>query len=116
MNHEELLRILVDLGIKRLDAEVYLYLATRGPKKGRIVYNELKISKQQLYRSLRKLQSRGMVNASPEHPARFSAMLFDKFLDLLIKAKKEQAKSLQASKEELLSSWRSITEKENEKS
>jgi sugar-specific transcriptional regulator TrmB len=116
MNHEQLLRILVDLGIKRLDAEVYLYLATMGPKKGRAVSNELKINKTQLYRSLKELQSKGMVNSSSEHPTHFSAILFDEVLDLLIKTKKEQAKSLQASKEELLSTWRSITEKDNEKS
>ena len=116
MNHEELLRIMVDLGIKKLDAEIYLLLATNGSKKGRVISNELKINKTQLYRSLKKLQSKGMVNASPEHPARFSAVLFDKFLDLLIKAKKEQAKTLQASEKELLSSWRSITAKENVKS
>lgn len=116
MNHEELLRILVDLGIKRLDAEVYLYLATKGPKKGRAVYSELKINKMQLYRSLKELQNRGMVNSSSEYPARFSAVLFDKFLDLLIQAKKEQAKSLQESKKMLLSTWRSITRKTDEKS
>jgi sugar-specific transcriptional regulator TrmB len=116
VNHEKLLRILVDLGIKRLDAEVYLYLATSGPKKGRTVSNELKISKMQLYRSLRELQSRGMVNSSSEYPARFSAALFDKFLDQLIRVKKEQAKTLQASKEDLLSTWRSVTEKDEEKS
>jgi hypothetical protein len=39
-----------------------------------------------------------------------------KFLDLLIKTKKEQVKALKANKEELLSSWRSITEKDEEKS
>ena len=116
MNHEQLLRILVDLGIKRLDAQVYLCLATSGPKKGRTVSNELKISKMQLYRSLRELQSRGMVNSSSEYPARFSAVLFDKFLDRLIKVKREQAKTLQASKKEILSSWRSLTEKDNDKS
>ena len=116
MNHEQLLRILVDLGIKRLDAEVYLYLATMGPKKGRAVSNELKINKTQLYRSLKELQSKGMVNSSSEYPARFSALLFDKFLDQLIRVKKEQAKTLKATKNELLSSWRSLTEKDEEKS
>ena len=116
MNHEQLLRILVDLGIKRLDAEVYLYLTTTGPKKGRAVSKELKINKTQLYRSLKELQSRGMVNSSSEYPAHFSAVLFDEVLDLLIKTKKEQVKSLQASKEELLSNWRLITEKDHIKS
>lgn len=116
MNHEQLLRILVDLGIKRLDAEVYLYLATSGPKKGRVVSNELKINKAQLYRSLKELQSRGMVNSSSEYPARFSAVLLDEVLDLLIKTKKEQAKAIQQAKKELLSSWRKITKEIPEKS
>ena len=116
MNHEQLLRILVDLGIKRLDAEIYLYLATTGPKKGQAVSNELKISKTQVYRSLKELQSKGMVNSSSEYPASFSAVLFDKVSDLLVRTKKEQIKALKASKEELLSTWRSITEKDNEKS
>jgi len=80
-----------------MDAEVYLYLATGEPKKGREISNELKINRMQLYRSLRELQSKGMVNASSEYPARFSAVLFNMVLELLIKAKKEQAKTLQAS-------------------
>jgi sugar-specific transcriptional regulator TrmB len=113
---EQLVRVLVSLGIRRLDAEVYLHLATRGPKKGRTISIELKINSQQLYRSLKKLQSRGMVNSSSEYPTHFSAVLFDEVLDLLIKTKKEQIKALKASKEELLSSWRSITEKDKEKS
>ena len=112
MNHEQLLRILVDLGIKRLDAEIYLYLATTGPKKGQTVSNELKISKTQVYRSLKELQSKGMVNSSSEYPASFSAVLFDKVSDLLVRTKKEQIKALKASKEELLSTWRSIAEKD----
>jgi sugar-specific transcriptional regulator TrmB len=116
MNHEQLLRILVDLGIKRLDAEIYLYLATTGSKKGQAVSNELKISKTQVYRSLKELQSKGMVNSSSEYPASFSAVLFDKVSDLLVRTKKEQIKALKASKEELLSTWRSITEKDEEKS
>jgi len=116
MNHEQLLKILVDLGIKRLDAEVYLYLATMGPKKGRAVSEELKINKTQVYRSLKELQSKGMVNSSSEYPACFSAVLFDKVSDLLVSSKKELIKALKASKEELLSSWRSLTEKNDTKS
>jgi hypothetical protein len=39
-------------------------------------------------------------------------VLFEKLLDFLIKAKKEQQQALQESKEELLSTWRSITKKD----
>jgi hypothetical protein len=44
---------------------------------------------------------------------RFSALLVEKVLNLLIKAKTEQEKALQESKEELLSTWRSITKKDS---
>lgn len=116
MNPEQLLKILEDLGIKRLDAQVYLLLATEEPKKGREISNELRINKPQLYSILRKLQNKGLVTVSPEHPARFSAILFDKVLDLLITAKREQAKAIQASREELLSSWRKMVKDKPEKS
>jgi len=46
------------------------------------------------------------VNASSEYPARFSAVLFEEVLDLFIKVKTEQQEAIQASKEELLSTWK----------
>lgn len=106
-------KTLVTLGFTETDAKVYVYLATEGPKKASDTAEALRIYKQQLYRSLKKLQSKGIIKASPEYPTRFSAVLFEKVLDLLIKAKMEQQQALQESKEELLSTWRSITKKDS---
>lgn len=106
-------KTLVTLGFTETDAKVYVYLATEGPKKASDTAEALRIYKQQLYRSLKKLQSKGIINASPEYPTRFSAVLFEKVLDFLIKAKMEQQQALQESKEELLSTWRSITKKDS---
>jgi sugar-specific transcriptional regulator TrmB len=111
-----MLKTLVSLGFAETDAQVYVFLATEGPQKASDIAEALKIYKQHLYRILKNLQRKGIVNASPEYPARYSAVLFDKVLDLLIKAKTEQEKALQESKEELLSTWRSITEKDSPKS
>jgi sugar-specific transcriptional regulator TrmB len=58
------------------------------------------------------MQEKGIVKATREHPARFSAVSFEKILDLFIETKIEQAKAFQTSKEELLSNWRSLIEKE----
>jgi sugar-specific transcriptional regulator TrmB len=104
-----MLKTLASLGFTETDAQVYVFLATEGPQKASDIAEALKVYKQHLYRVLKSLQSQGIVNASPEYPARYSAVLFDKVLDLLIKAKKEQQKALQESKEELLSTWRSMT-------
>jgi sugar-specific transcriptional regulator TrmB len=108
-----MLKTLVSLGFDERDAQVYVFLATEGPQEARDIAEALQIYKRRLYRSLKNLQSKGIINASSEYPARFSAVLFEKVLDLLIKAKTEQEQALQESKEELLSTWRSITKKDS---
>ena len=110
MSREWVLRTLVSLGLSEAEAEVYFFLAQTGPVKGRDIAKELKLYKQQVYRSLKKLRAKGMVNATSEHPARFSAVSLEKVLEQFMKAKMGQAKVLQASKEELLSNWRSMFE------
>jgi sugar-specific transcriptional regulator TrmB len=109
-------KTLVYLGFTKKDSQVYVFLAAEGPKKAKEIAETLNLQISQLYSILKKLQNNGVVNASSEHPARFSAVIFEKVLELLIEAKREQHKALLASKKELLSSWRSITEKDNDKS
>jgi sugar-specific transcriptional regulator TrmB len=111
-----MLRILMDIGLTQTERRVYLYLTIKGPKSVRDLSEALNLNKQQLYRSLRKMQVKSIVNASFENPACFSAVPFDIVLDLFIRAKIEVAKNMMENKEELLSSWSSITEKDEEKS
>jgi sugar-specific transcriptional regulator TrmB len=113
-SQEKVLKTLVDLGLARIDAKVYVFLAKKGPKKARDIDGFLRISKQQLYPSLRSLQSKGLVNATLEHPARFSAVPFEKALDLFAKAKMEEAKIITQSKNKILTDWQSIVIKEAE--
>jgi sugar-specific transcriptional regulator TrmB len=107
------LRTLENFGLKRMDAEVYIYLAKKGPQKGTDIAEVLKIRKRQLYSILEALQDKGVVTVSPEHPTLFSALAFEKVLDLLVKANVEQAKAIEAAKEELLSSWRDMYKRDN---
>jgi sugar-specific transcriptional regulator TrmB len=107
------LRTLESFGLKRVDAEVYVYLAKKGPQKEIDLADALKIRKRQLYSILKALQDKGIVTVSPEHPALFSALAFEKALDLLVEANVEQAKAVEAAKEELLSSWRDMNKRDN---
>jgi sugar-specific transcriptional regulator TrmB len=107
------LRTLESYGLKRVDAEVYIFLAKKGPQKGIDIAGALKIRKRQLYSILKALQNKGIVIVSPEHPALFSALAFEKVLDLLVEANVEQAKAIEAAKEELLSSWRDMNKRHN---
>jgi sugar-specific transcriptional regulator TrmB len=111
-----MLKTLMKLGFTETDAQVYVFLETEGPQKAKDAAEALKLHMSQTYRSLKNLKSQGIVNSSPEHPTRFSAVLFEKVLELLIKAKTEQQKALKESKKELLSTWKSITNKDASKS
>jgi len=112
LRQELLLKAIESLGLTKVDAEIYLFLAQEGPQKGRKIAEALQLYKQQLYRSLRRLQKKGAVCATLEHPARFSAVSLERILDFLIEAKKKQALTLQENKEKLLSNWRTIAKKE----
>lgn len=103
-----MLKNLVGVGLSRIDAEVYVFLATKGSQKARKIAEALKMSKQQLYRTLRKLQDKGIVHSSGERPATFSAVHIEKVIDLLIEANLEEAQQMEENREKILSLWRSM--------
>jgi sugar-specific transcriptional regulator TrmB len=107
------LKALKSLGLKELDAQVYVYLAKKGTHGEKDLANALKLTKQQLYCSLESLKAKGMVSVTIEHPVRFCAISLEKVLDLLMKTMMEQAKALQANKEELLYTWHSMIEQDS---
>jgi sugar-specific transcriptional regulator TrmB len=108
LSREWMLKTLESLGLKHLDAEVYVYLAQNEPQKAREISEVLETYKRQLYRSLRNLQHKGLVRASQERPARFSAVAFDKVLDHFSKANREEANRVEENREKILSVWRSM--------
>jgi HTH-type transcriptional regulator, sugar sensing transcriptional regulator len=111
MSREWVLKTLVDLGLSKVEAEVYIFIVQAGPVKGSDIADTLKLYKQQVYRSLKTLRDKGMINATSNRPNQFSAVSLERILDLFMKTKTEQAKNLQSNREKLLSSWRSMIEK-----
>ena len=103
----------MDLGLTEIEALVYLYLTKQGAKNARELSETLKLYWQQLYYTIRKMQGKGIIKASQEYPARFSAVPFEKVLDLLIETNLKEAKKLMQNKEELLYGWRCLIEKDN---
>jgi sugar-specific transcriptional regulator TrmB len=108
VSQEKVLKTLSDLGLTKLDSKIYIYLAKKGPQKGKEISKALKVQRQQVYRSLKYLQSKAIVSATLERPAKFSAVSFEKVLDLFIRAKMEEAQTVQHEKSELISSWKAI--------
>jgi sugar-specific transcriptional regulator TrmB len=113
LSQEQVLKTLANLGFDQIDAQVYVHLAKKGVQKASEICKAAKLTKQQLYPSLKRLQSKGIVNSTIEHPARFSALPFEKVLDIFIKAKVEEIQTLQQSKAEILSNWQNLKLKDD---
>jgi sugar-specific transcriptional regulator TrmB len=108
------LKTLANLGFDQVDAQIYVYLAKKGMQKASDICKALKLTKQQFYPSIKQLQNKGIVSSTIEHPARFSALPFEKVLDLFIKTKMEETRHLQQSKEAILSNWQKLDLAETE--
>jgi len=113
MSLERIIKTLESLGLKRLDAEVYIYLATKGPQDRKEIASALKIRRKQLSTILKTLQTKGIITSKLERSELYSALAFREALDLLVEVNMEQAKVIKETKEELLSSWRRMNKLEN---
>jgi sugar-specific transcriptional regulator TrmB len=109
VSQEKVLEALEGLGLEKLEAQVYIFLGKRGPQKAKDIVKASRITRQHLYEILKTLQKKGLVSATLEHPARFSAMPFEKALDLFVEAKMEEAQRLKHNKAEVLSNWKDIS-------
>ena len=109
MSLERVLKALTKLGLSQREAEVYVYLATKGPQKAGNIAETLKLNKQHLCSILKSLQNKRIVNVTREYSAQFSALPFETALDILAEAKRKEAQSIEENKEEILSHWRSMT-------
>ena len=107
-----LLKSLVGLGLKEVDAEIYLLLAKEGPQTGRNIAEALTLYKQQLYRSLKSLQYKGCVKATSEHPSKFSAVAIEDVLDMLVDVSLEEVQDMEENRQRILSYWQAILKKQ----
>ena len=108
LGEENLRRILRDFGTTDKEAEVYIFLAKHGVLKGGEIVQRTKTHKAIIYRILKSLQKKGLIESSLEAPARFTAVPFGKVLDSNIEAKQEETARIKAQKKEILSYWNTI--------
>jgi sugar-specific transcriptional regulator TrmB len=100
--------VLENLGLTGKEAEVYIFLAKRGPLKGVELAKQLKKHKAQIYRILKRLQTKGLLESTLEATPRFTAVPFEKVLDQFIKIKQEEAAFIERTKEDWLKDWERI--------
>ena len=110
MSLERIISVLQELGLSRLESEVYVYLAKAGPSQAEELSVRLGMTKQQLYPALKHLEDKGVVASKPERVRLFSAVAFEELLNLFVRMNAEKAKAIKEARQELAESWEDITE------
>src|SRR5512143_4042272 len=103
-----MLHLLKCFGFSRIEAEVYVYLAKKGPTKTKDLTIKLRMTKQQLYPALKELKKKRVVASRPERDTLLWAVAFEELLNRYVKTNLEQAGILKETKEELLANWENM--------
>jgi predicted transcriptional regulator len=100
---ERVIDALIDNGLLRIQAEIYVYLAKKGPKTIECLTKILLYNRKEIEKSLKELQSKGLVT---RNQVMFCALPFEEALTHLIETKKEQSNRIEENKKELLTLWK----------
>ena len=114
MSEKDVTKFLQALGLSKREIEVYMFLAKRGVQSTSFVSKKLRMERVHAYRTFKKLQEKGFIEATLERPTRFTVVPFEGLLESFINAKKTEVNNLDEQKESLLASWRTISAPESE--
>ncbi len=109
MSEETIKEVLSEFGLTERETEVYIFLAKHDVQKGGEISKQLKMPTALVYRILKNLEKKGVVESTLESPVRFTAVPFETILELSIKAKRDEAELIEKRKSSLLQYWRRIS-------
>ena len=111
LGEESLINVLKGFGLTDSEVEVYLFVSKHSAISGTDVARLIGKDKAQVFRTLKSLQAKGLLEATLEVPMRFSPVAFEKVLEYTIKAKKDEAALIENTKEQLLDYWKGLNKK-----
>ncbi len=114
MSEKDVTKFLQMLGLSKREIQVYMFLAKSGVQSTSFVAKRLKMERVQAYRTFKKLQEKGFIEATLERPTRFTIVPFEALVDSFISAKKNEVTNLTDQKQPLLTAWQSISAPESE--
>ena len=114
LSEKDITKFLQALGFSKREVQIYIFLAKAGVQTTSFVAKRLKMERVQAYRTFKKLQEKGFIEATLERPTRFTVVPFEKLFEGFLETRKSELTSLNDQKEELLSAWHSVSAPEAE--
>jgi len=113
LSEKDITKFLEVLGLSKREIQVYMFLARTGVQSTSFVARRLKMERVQAYRTFKKLQEKGFIEATLERPTRFTIVPFETLLAAFINSKKSEISILNEQKERLMSTWKAISAPES---
>jgi sugar-specific transcriptional regulator TrmB len=104
---QEQIQILIELGLNSCEARVYIAIASVGTCTAKSISKSAKVTKPDVYRSLKTLQERGLIEKIISSPTLFKALPVGESISLLLERKDKKYKLLREKSRQLKRSFRS---------
>jgi sugar-specific transcriptional regulator TrmB len=98
---EEVVKTLQSFGVLENEAEVYLLLTKIGSCSVGNIARRLSLSRMSVYRALRTLEEKGLVESAAKRPARYAALPIASFLNRCVEDVKTRALSMEKTMKEI---------------
>jgi sugar-specific transcriptional regulator TrmB len=102
MGEEEITKEFRNFGLQKNEVEVYLFLARTGKCSVGIIARRLGTNRMNVYRTLKVLEEKGLIESTVERPLKFVALPIVRFLDEDIENARTNISALEKSKEEIV--------------
>jgi len=109
MGTEEVRKVLKSFGLTEKETDVYMFLARQGARRTGEIAKGLRIHRTEIYRILKSLQDKNLVELTLEAPTRYSAVHLKTIIDSFIKKKRGEAASVEIARQGLLADWNVIS-------
>ncbi len=114
MSEKDITKFLQALGFSKREVQIYIFLAKAGVQTTSFVAKRLKMERVQAYRTFKKLQEKGFIEATLERPTRFTVIPFEKLFEGFLETRKSELASLHDQKKDLLDAWHTVSAPEAE--
>ncbi len=114
MEEKRLYEILLELGLSKRKADIYLFLSRKGLQKAQSIAAYLGIDRAQTYRLLRSLKQKGIVEETIEAPTRYIAIPIENLIQAHLTNRKSEIIKLEAEKTNIIKHFKSFSKKEPE--
>ncbi|MEM2816659.1 MAG: helix-turn-helix domain-containing protein, partial [Candidatus Bathyarchaeia archaeon] len=93
---EDLVNLLQDYGLTKIQAEILIHLSRLGPSSIGTVAKSLKTNRMNIYRNIKRMEGLGLIEAAPGRPIKYTAVPIERALNLLISSAKTKVSELEA--------------------